>query len=88
MDLKALYPSMRWVDIVKAVREIIVNSDMEIENDDWREVAKYNAVMVPPDKIEKGGLILVIPKRKKARTRRITINYLISKNNDEKWTIV
>ena len=32
MDVKALYPSMIWVDIVKAVREIIVNSDMEIEN--------------------------------------------------------
>ena len=78
---------MRWADIVKAVREMIVNSDMEIENVDWREVAKYIAVMVPPDEIEKEGLSLVIPKRKKTRTRRITINYLRSKNNDEKWTV-
>ena len=43
--------------------------------------------MVPAEVIEREGLSLVIPKRKKKRTRRITVNYLRSKNNDEKWTI-
>ena len=38
MDVKALYPSMRWQDIIKAVREMIENSDMIIDSVDWHEV--------------------------------------------------
>ena len=87
MDVKALYPSMRWADIVLAVKEMIELSDMEVENVDWREAGKYIAVMVPPEEIEREGLSLVIPKRKKRRTRNITVNYLRTKNNDEKWTV-
>ena len=78
MDVKALYPSMKWADIVLAVKEMIENSDMDIENINWREADKYIAVMVPPEEIEREGLTLVIPKRKKRRTRKITINYLRS----------
>ena len=87
MDVKALYPSMQWEDIVIAVKEMIEMSGLEIENVNWREVSKYIAVMVPAEVIEKEGLTVVIPKRKKKRTRKITINYLRSKNNDDKWTI-
>ena len=82
MDVKALYPSMRWVDIVRAVKDMITKSDMEIENVDWVEVSRYIAVMVPSDEIEREGLGLVIPKRKRRRTRNITFNYLRSRAND------
>ena len=38
MDVKALFPSMKWDEIIKAVREMIEESDMSIENVDWHEV--------------------------------------------------
>ena len=41
MDVKALYPSMKWADIVVAVREMIQNSLMDVKNVDWFEVGKY-----------------------------------------------
>ena len=87
MDVKALYPSMKLEDMVRAVKEMIEKSELEIENVDWREVSKYIAVMVPAEEIEREGLTLVIPQRKKKRTKRITINYLRSKRNDEKWAV-
>jgi hypothetical protein len=31
MDLKALYPSMKWADIVVAVRAMIQNSLMDVK---------------------------------------------------------
>ena len=45
------------------------------------------SVCICGEEIEAEGLSLVIPKRKKRRTRNITINYLKQKNNDFKWTI-
>ena len=87
MDVKALYPSMKWVDIVLSVKEVVNESNMDIENVDWTAVSRYIAVMVPQEIIENEGLALVIPKRKKRRTRNITINYLKNKKNEDKWTI-
>ena len=84
MDIKALYPSMRWQDIIKAVREMIENSDMIIENTDWHEIGKYLAVMMSNEEIIQEGLNNVVPKRKS--NREITINYLQSKRNNENWT--
>ena len=88
MDVKALYPSMTWKAIVQAVKEMIKNSDLVIDDVDWLEVAKYIAVMVPKEEIEAERLERVIPKRKNIRTKRITINYLRNKKNDDKWTLV
>ena len=41
MDVKALYPSMTWDEIVKAIKEMIINSNMVIEGVNWREVSIY-----------------------------------------------
>ena len=87
IDFKALYPSMSCDAIICAVKEMIMRSRMSIFDVDWREVAKYVAVEVSPEEIEAEGLTLVVPKRKKRRTRHITINYLRQKNNDQKWTM-
>ena len=87
MDVKALYPSMQWDDIVIAVQDMIVKNRMEIANVDWTEVGKYVAVMVPQDVIEQQGLVNVVPKRKRNRTRHITINYLRNKKNNDNWTV-
>ena len=85
MDVKALYPSMKWDASIAAVKEMIENSEMSIYDNIY--VTRYIAVMVPPEEIEAEGLSLVIPKRKKNRTRRIPINYLRQKKNGSKWTV-
>ena len=83
MDVKALYPSMKLSEIIKAVKEMILNSQMVVENVDWSAVARYIAVHVTQEEIDSEGLSLVIPKRKKRqRTRKITINYLRNKKNE------
>ena len=46
MDVKALYPSMMWKDIVVAVKEMIPNSLLDVKNVDWHQVGKYLAVMM------------------------------------------
>ena len=65
MDVKALYPSMTWKAIIEAVKDMIVNSELNIYDVDWCAVSRYIAVMVPPEEIEAEGLSLVIPKRKR-----------------------
>ena len=83
MDIKALFPSMKWVYIIKAVRDMIEESDMNIEDVDWHEVGKYLVVMLSKGEIEQEGLNHVVPKRKS--NRNITINYLQDKKNDKNW---
>ena len=47
---------MKWDAIVIAVKEMIIKSEMDIADVDWCAVAKYIAVMVPPEEIEAEGL--------------------------------
>ena len=86
MDVRALYPSMEWKEIVNAVREMIENSEKEVENVDWTELGKYLAVTMSDEQIEKEGLRKVIPQRKDETKRKIGVAYLLDKKNDEKWT--
>ena len=65
MDVKALYPSMQWDDIVIAVKEMIMKSKMEVDNVDWVAVGKYVAVMVPEAIIEQEGLANAVLTRKR-----------------------
>ena len=67
MDAKALYPSMRWDLIVKAVRMMIENSELEIKNVDYHEVGKYLSIMMSEEEILAEGLVYVIPKRKQGQ---------------------
>ena len=78
---------MSWKDIVIAVREMILNSELEMKNVDWHQVGKYLAVMMSKDEIQQEGLQHVIPKRRgEIRIqRRITIRFLQAKKNDQKW---
>ena len=86
MDVKALYPSMRWDLITKAVKEMILNSKLEVMNVDNHEVGIYLATtLLSPDTISDEGLEHVVPKRVNTKTKKITINYLQDRRNDEKW---
>ena len=85
MDVKALYPSMDWHEIVESIKWMILESKMEINNVDWFEVGKYLAVVLSPEEIIDEGLDLVIPKRRGLRLKKITVNYLRQKKNANKW---
>ena len=85
MDVKALYPSMQWKEIIRTVREMIESSNMVIKNVNWHELGKYLAVMMTEEEIETEGLRNAVPKRKNPNTRSITINYLQDDKNDDKW---
>ena len=63
--VQALYPSMTWEEIVCSVKEMIMRSPMIVENVNWREVGQFITVKVPQEEIEREGLALITPKRKK-----------------------
>ena len=86
MDVKALYPSMEWDEIDKAVRELIETSEREIEGVDWYETGKYLAVEMTEEEIKKEKLKTALPKRKGNAKRKVTVAYLSNKQNDDKWT--
>ena len=85
MDVKALYPSMEWNEIITSVREMIEGSDMEIENVEWSEVGKYLAVVMPREEIDREGWQHVIPNRAGQNNRNITVAYLNDKRNNDRW---
>ena len=85
MDVKALYPSMEWKEIITSVKELIENSENEIKNVDYCEVGKYLAVTVSKEEIAKEGLTNVVPERKEETGREITVAYLCNKSNIHKW---
>ena len=85
MDVKALYPSKEWEEIIIAVKEMIEESEEEVENVDFNEVGKYLAVTLTKEEIAKEGLEHVIPKRKVDTGRGISVAYLCNKGNEDKW---
>ena len=85
MDVKALYPSMDWEEIIVALREMIEGSERDVEDVDWHELGKYLAVTLEKEVIEKEGLKLVTPRRKEETGRKISIAYLCNKKNEGKW---
>ena len=58
---------------------------MIVENVNWFELGKYLAVMMSPEEVANEGLENVIPKRRGVRLRKITVNYLRQKKNQNKW---
>ena len=85
MDVKALFPSMEWKEIITAVREMIESSELEIESIEWKELGKYLAVTMSEEQINDEDLRSVIPKREKETNRKITVAYLNEKKNKNKW---
>ena len=85
MDVKAPYPSMEWEEIVVAVREMIEESEEEIENVNFNKVGKYLAVTLTKEEIAREGLEHVVARRKVETGRDISIAYLGNKINEDKW---
>ena len=88
MDVKALYPSMEWGEILTAVRELVESSPEEVEGVDYEEIGKYIAVTMKREDIVREGLANVVPERKIETGRDIGVAYLCNKANDDKWKTV
>ena len=63
MDAEALFPSLHLDDMMDGVWELITTSELEFNNIDYQEVAKYVAVMCDSATIKKPNLISVVPVR-------------------------
>ena len=85
MDVKALYPSMEWDEIDKAVRELIETSEEDIAGVDWYETGKYLAVEMTEEEIKRERLKTALPRRKGKGKRKVTVAYLCKKQNEENW---
>ena len=81
MDIKALYPSMRDEVIVRAVRELILESDLKAVSVEYLEVGKYLRVVLSSEEIGDHGLTDVLPRRSKMSRRKLTTNCL----DDGNW---
>ena len=79
MDVSALYPSMSRSNCKIAVKEMILNSELELKHFKWWEAAKYI------QEIEAEGLTNVIPKRMKVSSVELTVNCLKAKTDDAWW---
>ena len=73
MDVSALFPSMSRKSCLVAVKEMILESDLEVKNFDWLEGAKYVAIMCSDEDIEEYGLSNVIPQREKVSKVALTV---------------
>ena len=67
---------------------MIMESDIQMKNVNYREVGKYLRVMMTEEEIEEEGIDRVIPKRVKKSRRRLTTNCLFSsKPESEEWIL-
>ena len=79
MDVTVLYPSIDQMGSAKMVREAFLESDIEVENIDWKAASLYFYLTVGKEELEKDGLYQWVPRRKINRGRRPTVrNNLIS----------
>ena len=76
---------MKWKDIEEAVRTMVENSKLRVDNVNWTELARYLAVVMTQREVYLEGLQHVIPKRRKRSARKVAIRYLRSGKGDEKW---
>ena len=56
MDVESLYPKLDKEDMVETIQELVITSDVKVENVDDKELAKFVAVMVEKEEIKKKRL--------------------------------
>ena len=63
MDAEALFPSLDLNNILEGVWTLIMESDLQFNNIDYKEVCKYLTVVCDKDTFKKHNLLSVIPKK-------------------------
>ena len=85
MDVKSLYPSIRVSVAKKAMKWLVMRSEMDMMNLNFTEMTRYLAVNMSPEELESEGLTSCIPGRLKISRRKLTMNSLKDKNADILW---
>ena len=87
-DVKSLYPSVTKSVAEQCVKDLVLNSDMEVININYKEMSKYLFVMMTPDEVSRDKLGEVLPKRVKISRKPLTTNCLLSnKPEHEEWVL-
>jgi hypothetical protein len=87
-DVKALYPSIIAEEAGEIIEQKMLESDLEWEGVEWKEVGRHLAIILTKKEIEELDIGKVLPKRTK-EGRKITMAFLDSdpdSKGDEKWT--
>ena len=74
-DVKSMYPSLRRSVCVAAVRDILSESPLEVEQVDMWALLRYVAITCTPEDIAEEGLTQVVPTR--VHKRRVTVNCMV-----------
>ena len=92
MDVKSLYPSLEAGKCREIIQEIISQSELELENVEWKCVALYLAISMSARERETAGLERVIPvrlsKEPGGKVRAVSFPFLEKDQYDnraEKW---
>ena len=89
-DVVALFPSLDGRVVAEQIMEEFIETEMQTEGIDWKELATYLAMNLDQDQINKLGLARVCPTRRYSRGPRpgITSNEAkqkSTKEEDSKW---
>ena len=88
-DVKALYPSLDWDEVIKIIGEILLETKIDFKDVDFRRLSKYLAVHLSQEEINEDNLKSVIPK--KVKPTRVGIAFLdkdLDSNGEDKWSWV
>ena len=85
-DVKSLYPRTKRQVAATAVKQMVMESNISVNNVNYKEVGKYLRVMMTEEEVQAEGLEGVLPKRVKKSRRVLTTNCLFSsKPESEEW---
>ena len=90
MDVEALYPSIDIDFTIDKVCELLLNSNVEFEGINYKELGLYLSLVKTDEDLQRMGLHTVCPKRKHRRGPRHKITGCGTEENEEKrhapWT--
>ena len=70
MDVTSLYPSIDQQDLADIVRKTFLESDMKVDNVDYKAASLYLALTVSKEELEKDGLQQWVPRRTTIKGRK------------------
>ena len=85
-DVKALYPNLDWVEVIRIIGKLLEETDITFNDVDYKNLGKYLAIHLTPEEISKNNLKSVIPD--KVKPTKVGVAFLdtdIDANKEEKW---
>ena len=73
MDVTALYPSLDQKESARMAKEAYLESELEVEEIDWKAASLYLALTVSRQDLVREGIAHLIARRKQGRGRKPTV---------------